>query len=358
MDEDPRDIAATVTELHDVTRVHELAERRLGAGDARFVADLGIALWRRYAGQAVSPWQYRSVFDSVLRLLTLTPGVVDQAARLVSVVQDRHTTRYAASLLASAHSPADLGVVFDAGRSEELRACVLQELVLRGAEVRHRWATSSHWRYHPLGWLPLSLTPIEGRPVLPDYHLHGSSQELPVIAAEAVRGHGPVPHWQETTTPDEAASLAAAVDNWAEESNGHIEARTFAFDDDLPAAAVGDALVRVGLQCAQGMTTGLKVCSASQAWRQLFSAASTGGAYNSGEFGAYGRLLAWRSVAALVGAPHDAPAGDVEAIANRCSWYSFALSTPWFDRVAWDIGLAVVTPDRRRLAVLAATDTD
>ncbi|GIJ22358.1 DUF6183 family protein [Micromonospora lutea] len=341
-----------------MTRIHELAERRLGAGDASFVADLGIALWHRYAAEAVSPWQFRSVFDRVLRLLTLTPGVTDQAVRLVGGVQDRRTTRYAASLLASAHGTTDLGVVFDAGRSEELRACLLQELVLRGAEVRHPWATSSHWRHHPLGWLPLSLTPIEERASLPYHHLHGSSQELPAMAAEPVTGHGPVPHWQETTTPDEAALLAAAVDNWAEESNGEIEARTFAFDDDLPPEAVRDALVRVGLQCAQGMTTGLGVCAAPQAWRQLFSAASTGGAYSDGEFGAYGRLLAWRSVAALVGAPHDASAGDVEAIANRCSWYSFEGSTAWFVKLAWDIGLAVVSPDGRRLAVLAATDTD
>ncbi|MFV2009406.1 DUF6183 family protein [Micromonospora sp. LOL_027] len=69
-------------------------------------------------------------------------------------------------------------------------------------------------------------------------------------------------------------------------------------------------------------------------------------------------MLAWRSVAALVGAPHGAPVGDVEALAHRCSWYSFAGSTAWFDRIAWDIGLAVVSPDWRGLAVLAASDTD
>ncbi|MFJ8210483.1 DUF6183 family protein [Streptomyces sp. NPDC096033] len=30
---------------------------------------------------------------------------------------------------------------------------------------------------------------------------------------------------------------------------------------------------------------------------------------------------------------------------------------PWFEHVAWDIGLAALAPGRRRLAVLAATDT-
>ncbi|MFI5931901.1 DUF6183 family protein [Actinoplanes sp. NPDC051494] len=82
------------------------------------------------------------------------------------------------------------------------------------------------------------------------------------------------------------------------------------------------------------------------------------GAYNSGEFGAYGRLFAWRSLKTLAGARLDAPASEVEALAHRCSWYSFAGTTNWFESVAWDIGLAVLSPDRRRLAVLAATDTD
>ncbi|MFV2009405.1 DUF6183 family protein [Micromonospora sp. LOL_027] len=275
MDDDPRSIVAGLAESGDVTGVKEFAEKHLQAGDARFVADLGIAMWRRFGGDTTAPWQYRSVFNRTLRLLTLTPGVTDQAVRLISVVQDRRQVRYAASLLASAHTVTDLGVVFDAGRSEELRACLLQELVLRGAKVHHRWAESPHWRHHPLGWLPLSLTPIEGRPSLPEYHIDGGSHELPDMAAKPVQGHGPVPRWRETTTSGEAVPLSAAVDNWAEGSNGRIEARTFAFDDDLPPDAVGDALVSVGLECAQGMTTGLGACSALQAWKQLFSAAST-----------------------------------------------------------------------------------
>ncbi|MFV2126745.1 DUF6183 family protein [Micromonospora sp. LOL_013] len=358
MDDDPRSMVAGLAGLGDVTAVLALAERRLRTGDASFVADLGIAVWRSYGGDTTVPWQHRSVFDRTLRLLTLTPGAIDQAVRLIAVVQDRRQIRYAASLLASAHTAADLAAVFDADGSEELRACLLQELVLRGAEVHHRWVVSPHRRQHPLGWLPLSLTPIEGHPSRPRYHHGGGSHDLPAMAAEPVHGHCPVPRWQETTTSGEAAALSAAVDNWATGSNGRIEAQTFAFDDDLPPDAVGDALVSVDLECTLGLTTGLGTCSPPQAWRQLFAAASTGGAYNRGEFGAYGRLLAWRSVAALVGAANGASAGDVEALAHRCSWYSFAGATAWFDRIAWDIGLAVVSPDRRRLAVLAASDTD
>ncbi|MFI5841428.1 DUF6183 family protein [Catenuloplanes sp. NPDC051500] len=358
MKDDPGHLAATVAQLENVTGVRDLMERRLGEGDARFVADLGIALWVRYGTDATAPWQYRSIFDRALRLLALTRGTIEHAIRLIAVVPDRRTVRYAASLLASAHTVAELDLVFDAGGPEELRACLTQELVLRGSVVRHRWAVSPHWRFHPLGWLPLTLTSVEGRPSLAEYSIGGGSHELPAMSAEPVRGHGLAPRWRETTTSDEAAMLTAAVDNWTRESNGRVEARTFVFHDDLPPDAIGAALASVGLKSAQGLKTGVGTCSATQAWQQLFTAASAGGAYNSGEFGAYGRLLAWRSFTVLAGAGQDAPAGEVEALAHRCSWYSFAGATRWFDNVAWDIGLAVVSPDRRRLAVLAATDTD
>lgn len=41
-----------------------------------------------------------------------------------------------------------------------------------------------------------------------------------------------------------------------------------------------------------------------------------------------------------------------------CVWYGFGADTKWFEQVAWDIGLAALSPGRQRLAVLAATDTD
>ncbi|MFD5559857.1 DUF6183 family protein [Kitasatospora griseola] len=85
----------------------------------------------------------------------------------------------------------------------------------------------------------------------------------------------------------------------------------------------------------------------------MFAAASTGGAYNHGVQGAYGRLAAWQSPAALA----DAGLPTAEARATACHWFTFDAPAPWFDRIVWDFGPAALTPDRRRLAVLAATDT-
>jgi hypothetical protein len=59
-----------------------------------------------------------------------------------------------------------------------------------------------------------------------------------------------------------------------------------------------------------------------------------------------------------VGAADGVGADQVEAQVRDCFWYTFDAYSKWFERVAWDIGLVAVAPDRRRLAVLAATDTD
>jgi hypothetical protein len=118
------------------------------------------------------------------------------------------------------------------------------------------------------------------------------------LAAGPVRppgGPGPVPTARETTTATGAAAIGSAVANWAEQSNGRIEARTFALDAELGPDAVGDTLPILGLQSVPSLKQGYGRCSATPAWQQLFAAASAGGAYNSGDFGAYGRLFAWRS---------------------------------------------------------------
>ncbi|MFJ2936668.1 DUF6183 family protein [Streptomyces sp. NPDC087219] len=368
-------IVTKLAGLKSVTDVWKVAERRLAQGDASFLADLGIALAATYGSDPRPIWQYGSVFDHLLRLLATTPGPgnVAQALRLVSSagVADRKLDRYAASLLASSHPAEELADAFTGHASEELRACLVHELVLRGADVTETpgiagWATSPHWRRHPLGWLPLALSEVEGQSDLPSYSAQGSSYAMPFGPPEdrnvAVVAGAHVPSAQETTTETAAKGIGAAVVNWVDESNGRIEARVFELADPLADESVPSVLPTLGLECLKGAgrTTAFSVvaCPPDRAWRVLFAAASTGGAYNSGACGAYGRLSAWQSLAGLAGAAQGACAEEAEARVRECAWYGFGAGTKWFERVAWDIGLAAVSPERRRLAVLAATDTD
>lgn len=373
-------IVMRLPDLKSVTEVWDMAERRLGQGDVAFVADLGIALADRYGSSAGQVWQYRSVFDRLLRLLTTTSGQeqVEQTLRLVAAASpgNRKLARYAASLLADGQTPQDLSFVFAGGSSraaasEELRACLVHELALRGVTVAESpateaWATSPHWRHHPLAWLPLELLAIEETPPLPSYSVGGGSYSMPYGPQD-----GPgvtlgrithLPQVTNTTTEKFSEAAAAAVANWAEESNGHSEAGTYDLAEPVETEALPDLLVTLGLQCLNGVgprkRLALSSCRPEHAWRMLFAAASTGGAYNNGVYGAYGRLAAWRSLAALSGASTAAPVNEVERNAQACDWYSFGAATKWFECVAWDIGLVSVAPGARRIAVLAATDTD
>ncbi|MFE7398515.1 DUF6183 family protein [Streptomyces sp. NPDC057557] len=366
-------IVTELPDLENVTGVWAVADDRLARGDAAFLADLGIALAGAYGSDA--GWQYRSVFDYLLRLLATTsgPGNVAQALRLVSSLEaaDKRLDRYAASLLASSQPPEELAVAFTGSATEELRACLVHELVLRGAHVTETpgitgWAMSPHWRHHPLGWLPLALSDVEGQPDLPRHSARGGSHSMPYgpSANHNVRGDAGVhvPSVEETTTEAAAKGIGAAVANWAEESNGRIEARVFDLAVPLEAESVPSMLLGLGLECLKGAgkktAFSVAACPTDQAWRVLFAAASTGGAYNSGTRGAYGRLAAWQSLAGLSGTAEGDPAEEVEARARECAWYGFGADTKWFERVAWDVGLAAVSPERRRLAMLAATDTD
>lgn len=367
-------IVTGLPDLADVTGVWAVADGRVAQGDAAFAADLGIALARTY-GTGGQMWQYGSVFDHLVRLLATTPGPenLTQALRLVSSaeVTTRKLDRHTASLLASSHEGADLAAAFTSRASEELRACLVHELVLRGVDVGEApgiadWAASPHWRHHPLGWLPLRLSIMEETADLPAYSIRGSSHAMPYGPSEgrdlAMNSGGRVPSEAETTTPAAVTAMGTAVANWAEESNGRIEARVFELAEALETESVPTALLSLGLECllGAGKKTALSVAvqPPAQAWRTLFAAASTGGAYNSGSYGAYGRLAAWQSMAALAGSPEGASAAEVEAHVLDCAWHGFDADTKWFEQVAWDIGLAALSPSRRRLAVLAATDTD
>ncbi|MEW2498231.1 DUF6183 family protein [Streptomyces nodosus] len=112
-------IVAKLPRMKDVNKVAGLAELRLAEGDATFVADLGIALNEKYGAEGDSLWQYRSLFGTLLRLLTVTPGqeIIEQGLRLAATTESskRSQSRHVASLLASSHPPQDLAVVFAGG---------------------------------------------------------------------------------------------------------------------------------------------------------------------------------------------------------------------------------------------------
>ena len=245
------------------------------------------------------------------------------------------------------------GAGLSAARSSEERACLMHELVLRGTPGRPLGD-------HPLAWLPLTCSELEQHADLPQYDDAGHSRftrPRGQAGGWTVDAGARVPAAMETTCPEHTT---AAVDGWTRGSNGSIEARSFAFDEPLEAELLPAVLLSLNLQCTDGETTRFWVADSTPAevWRELFAASSLGGACNSGAYGAYGRLAAWKSLAGLAGLAENVSAADVEARVREWHWYRFDPEACWFEGVNWDLAVVAVSPGRTELTVLAATDTD
>ncbi|MFD8785445.1 DUF6183 family protein [Kitasatospora sp. NPDC059599] len=362
--------------------VCRLLDEHLGRGDTRYLADVAAALHARY-GSGEEGAEHRYLFDRILWDLVTTPGRenVAHAVRLGLADGPRtgRSVRRAAAVLAAHQSTADLAVLYAPGRAhddapDELRACLVQESALRGAPIAElpeavAWAESSpSWAGHPLALLPWSLMPLEGEPRLPRYSRGGAAYGVryglpdgrPLPVGHAAPAPAPAVH----RGPDEPA-LTAAVERWAGRSYGRVESAVFLLGEPLTGRpAVHPLLAALPLDCLVDVPAApdrLTVVpgSAAEAWSRLFGAASLGGGRSDGWwYGAYGRLAAWRSLTALVGAPEGTPVPEVAERARGCDWYAFEASGDWFNQDGMDFALLTVTRDRRRLAVLAATDYD
>ncbi|MER5642138.1 DUF6183 family protein [Kitasatospora sp. NPDC002227] len=351
----------------------DLLDDHLRRGDSEFVAQFGAVLLRRYGAGG---GEHRYLFERLLWRLATTPGRenVGHALRLglAALGEGPRPERRAAAVLAEYQSVRDLGPVFAPGRSgggaDELRACLIHELALRGGSAEGlpeavAWAGASpYWQEHPLSWLPWTLAPQEVRPVVPHYFVggmtFGSRYTLPEGAPLPSRAAGDVPL---VTANRLDFALEAAVDRWSRRHNGRVESGIHLTDAPVGPDTVHPVLLSLSLDCLAELAGPDRLTvfttTPAEAWSVLFAAASLGGGHsNDWWYGAYGRLAAWRSVAALVGAPDGAAPAEVEQLAGACTWYGFSASTHWFNYADMDIGLLVLSPDGRRLAVLAATD--
>jgi uncharacterized protein (TIGR02996 family) len=318
--------------------------------------------------------------DQVEKLLALTPG----ALSVETVVSRRGEWTEAqgrtfASVLASGQPVEALLALFAQDQADgpfvELLACLVQEMTLRRGSLAElppviRFAERLRTEGHALAGLPLMLLGIEGglKDYLPHYDYRGSSwsgllgqsneveQPLPAAA-----GEGPL-DFTEVLDDTSAGQISAAVSPWHGQSNGRIEARVFRSARPLGEADLSVAMLRsLGLQALAGAAEGgirAGRVQPKQGLNLLFTAAAIGGAYAGSLLGAYGRLEAWHSMAGLVGASAGESVEALATLAERCLWVSFNADSAWYYHVCWDVGLLAVRPDRRSVAVLAATDSD
>ncbi|TXK39818.1 DUF6183 family protein [Nonomuraea sp. C10] len=347
------ELPAGLHEAEDVTRHYDLVERAAAEGRAGDLYELALTL------RAAEPgWQRDAVLLHIQQALALTPGPGNAACavRLAATEQLDSRVRLAAAQLASAQPVDNLLPLYEEyEQAPELFACLTQELVLRHPDIGQQGAVRRVTAHladanHPLAILPPALLPFEDALDLPSYSLRGASYAIPFGPVERSGFPRRPGHQMPAVELLAPGLLTAAVENWAEDSNGRIEARAFRLA--MPAELDAELLEGLGLTClaGEGEVT-VRAATPSEVMRVLFAAAAIGSAYGSGRGGAYGRLLAWQSMTALAGGTR------VEDAAGR-TWVLFDASTAWFYQVAWDVGIAALDPDRLLVHVLAATDTD
>lgn len=281
-----------------------------------------------------------------------------------------HATHQAeATALARDATVEELAAVFHGGgrtgHSDELRAMIVHELVLAGQDVLDhpavgRWARLGHWRHHGLGWLPLVLADFEK----PDPRSERFNQGWEaLLAGKSVDAVDSNLEMIETTTADFTDRAGLPFAHWAEHSNGKIDAHEYLAADPVSNDDLRDLLVRAAAAfLAGGDASTLRAIPATlrQVWTRLNEAGSGSSFYGPRQGGAYGRLHAWQSIAALAGAPNAATPDEVASLARACRWFALGTTSNWFWDV-WepsDVALACIGPEPERVTVVAATDTD
>jgi hypothetical protein len=281
----------------------------------------------------------------------------------------RTTYQAQATALARDATVEELATIFNGGgrtgHSDELRAMIVHELELAGHDVLNhpavgRWARLGHWRHHGLGWLPLVLADFEK----PDPRSERFDQGWEgLLADKSVDAVGSNLETVVTTTADFIDRAGRPFAHWAEHSNGKIDAREYLAADPVRDDDLRGLLARAAPAfLAGGDARTLRAIPATlrQVWARLYEAGSGSSFYGPRQGGAYGRLHAWQSIAALAGAPATAAPDDVADLARSCRWFALDTTSSWFWDVWWlsDVALACIGPEPERVAVIAATDTD
>ncbi|MFG1811582.1 DUF6183 family protein [Streptomyces sp. NPDC049040] len=310
----------------------------------------------------------------VLKVLAVTPGrrFMEQLLRVYGGAGGESLL---ASMIASQQSFEDALYVLaqepPTGRADVLGGCLYHELLLRGADPqvlrranRRRMPT---WLSPDLSWLPTEIREPERGLFFPSYSYDGGGSPggaddmaAPAQIGPDVRRQGAAYRFRETASVDLRTALTEAP------RKGDMltfEGRAFTMERPIPHDALPGVLAALPLECLEGLEDDTRFevspSSLAEVWKLLYHSAASGGIGSEGLYGAYGRLAAWRSVCALSGADLHASFDRVEEQALACTWWRFETDAEWFcNDLSADYGIAALTPDGRRLAVVAATDTD
>ncbi|WP_141578496.1 DUF6183 family protein [Actinomadura sp. WMMA1423] len=318
-----------------------------------------------------SPMGY--AFEVALRRLASAPGGAGRIASVRTLAAEgrtwrgdlRYTLPEIAALLACDQPPEHLLAVFDgAEASDELAACLLQETALRyDATSAAGFADRLRASGHPLADLPLHPVGAERHLGLARYPTGLAGQRWPSLGDGAPDAPGPSGLELQAAAVDwpGARQALSAYRHWPPGDDVQ-EAALFRLGSPLAPGDFGASVLRALPAASTAASTaagvaGVRRVTTADVLRTLFGGAAGGGACGPRMGGGYARKASWESLAALAGVQE----GDFTAIeraADRCAWLFYG--SDWHLQVVppLDVGIAVLRPDRRTVAVVAVTDSD
>jgi hypothetical protein len=244
---------------------------------------------------------------------------------------------------------------------QALFACWIQERTMRGSDIGHSPFVVQFWSklVHPLAALPLHLLAIEEKLVGTPTHTGdtlGNWFTFPMMRiAPFSRPEG---DWRASWAPldGDPAEVCAVMSEPGLAPNATVEARVVKLGA-RPPSVEAMSLQQFELECLVDAPAKVSPVSAHEVMGVLVCLGTSGGAYAEARSAAYGRLLAWRSMRALVGADVASTLPQVEATAQACQWAQFESDSRWFNHISYDVGLVCLRPDSS-VAIAAMTDTD
>jgi hypothetical protein len=256
----------------------------------------------------------------------------DYAADVLTSDLGRFALGPLTEVAASTHTWSELVDHIDASQAA---AYVAQERVLRGEDL-----SGDERAFPDVLALPPTLQSFEPTYALATFHASHVEVAEPWEPRAPLRSVPAAPA-QRIDDPELETVLLDLVVPWVTESNGAAQA----------AVVEGDALGAASHLTYDAMAIG--PLEPAEAIQRIAWAAASGGAHGRRRGAAFGRFMAFYTVAILGGLSWPAAPDDIAAAAARLNWYRWDEGEP---EKGWILRLAVEDADERWAAAIGASD--
>lgn len=313
-------------------------------------------------------WQLRSINERILEVLCLTSGIeqINATLTIISNGLIDKSLRESASMIAQSQKYSNLSKAIcsfeDKDTISDFICLLTQELLIRKVDLLENQELASvlffYTNKHELfSKIPLHLTEIEKTFGLRIHRIGVSGASTPF-------GLSTLNFVEVNAKPIEAQIqeeplIVTALSDWRANSNGILIGLTGTYEREDCTAY--DLIINVHNQYNAKTTNQVKIQPhrLEDVFSIIFSASANGGAYTSGELGAFGRLKTWQTLAAICGLNFsEVSCQDIIQALREYEFYEFITDSDWFFNFIFDLGVLALNRPTRKFSILVGTDVD